>query len=167
MINFSAISKESGISGPTVKSYYQLLEDMFIGFRVPAFSKSPRKYLLATPKFIFFDTGVCYAAAGGEPGRALVRANPGLIFEQWVGQEVWKRLGYLQRGRLFYYRTQSGAEIDFIVEIDNTFIPVEVKWTEHPTAGDARHLIEFMKDMPHRTKQGFIVCRCERPMQSA
>jgi predicted AAA+ superfamily ATPase len=120
---------------------------------------------LSTPEFFFFDTGVRHAAAGGEPGRATVRANPGAIFEQWVGQELWKRIGYLQKGRLYHYRTKSGAEIDFIIEMGNTFIPVEVKWTEHPAAGDARHIIEFIKDMRGRSKKGFIVCRCARPMQ--
>jgi hypothetical protein len=41
----SAISGEVGLPQPTVKSYYQLLEDMFIGFSVPVFSKSPRRHL--------------------------------------------------------------------------------------------------------------------------
>jgi len=163
--NFMGISKEAGISVPTVKSYYQLLEDMFIGFRVPAFSKSARKYLLSTPKFYFFDTGVRHAAAGLTPDRQLVHAAPGRIFEQWVGTELWKRIGYTQQGTLYHYRTKGGAEIDFIVETDNRLIPVEVKWTELPTEKDARHIIEFIKDHPDKAKDGYIVCRCLRPMQ--
>lgn len=54
MVNFAAISQESGVSQPTVKSYYQLLDDMFVGFRVEAFPRSPRKTLLSTPKFLFW-----------------------------------------------------------------------------------------------------------------
>lgn len=165
LINFSGLSRESGVSVPTVKSYYQLLEDMFIGFRVPAFSKSPRKFLLSTPKFFFFDPGVRHAAAGLAAERSLIRANPGPFFEQWVGQELWKRLGYLQRGRLFHYRTKGGAEIDFVLEIDDRFIPVEVKWTEHPRESDARRSIEFIRDFPKKSQKGYIVCRCARPMQ--
>ncbi|HPD61022.1 MAG TPA: ATP-binding protein [Thermodesulfobacteriota bacterium] len=165
IINFSGLSRESGVSVPTVKSYYQLLEDMFIGFRVPAFSKSPRKFLLSTPKFFFFDIGVRHAAAGLAPERSIVKANPGPFFEQWVAQELWKRLGYLKRGRLFHYRTKGGAEIDFILEINDHFIPVEVKWTEHPKESDARHCIEFMRDFPKKSQEGYIICRCSRPMQ--
>jgi predicted AAA+ superfamily ATPase len=67
MINYANISQETGISQPTVKSYYQLLEDMFVGIRVPAYAKSPRKNLLSTPKFLFFDLGVRHAAAGMNP----------------------------------------------------------------------------------------------------
>ncbi len=67
ILNYANISQESGISQPTVKGYYQLLEDMFVGIRVPAYSKSPRKNLLSTPKFMFFDLGVRHAAAGLNP----------------------------------------------------------------------------------------------------
>jgi len=165
VINFSALSKESGVSVPTIKSYYQLLEDLFVGFRVPAFSQSPRKYLLSTPEFFFFDAGVRHAAAGLKPGRSAIKSQPGELFEQWVGQELWKRLGYLNKGRLFHYRTKGGAEIDFILEIDNRFIPVEVKWTEHPSESDARHMLTFMRDVPRKTTEGYIICRCSRPMQ--
>jgi hypothetical protein len=38
MINYAAISREAGVTLPTAKSHYQLLEDMFVGFRVTAFS---------------------------------------------------------------------------------------------------------------------------------
>ena len=92
VVNFASISQEAGISQPTVKSYYQLLEDMFVGFSVPAFSKSPRKNLLSTARFFFFDLGVRHAAAGLRPSRNVARANPGPYFEQWVGAELWKRL---------------------------------------------------------------------------
>ena len=43
MLNYAKISKDAGVSLPTVKNYYQLIEDMFLGFRVTAFSGSPRR----------------------------------------------------------------------------------------------------------------------------
>ena len=69
---------------PTVKSHYQLLEDMFAGVRIPAWSGSPRRALLSTPRFVLFDIGVCHAASGVRPGPDVVRAGPGRRFEQWV-----------------------------------------------------------------------------------
>jgi predicted AAA+ superfamily ATPase len=165
ILNFAAISKETGISQPTIKAYYQLLEDMFVGFRVPAYTRSPRKNLLSTPKFIFFDLGVRNAAAGLTPSRETVRANPGPLFEQWVGIELWKRLQYLGRGQLHYLRTRQGAEVDFIVEQINRLTPIEVKWTEHPTLQDARHLVNFLDEHPKQAKRGYLICRCARPME--
>lgn len=164
MINYSAISNETGISIPTVKSYYQLLEDMFIGFTIPAFSGSPRKHLLSTPRFCFFDLGIRHAATGAKPCPDLVRANPGSFFEQWVGTELWKRLQYMDEGRLCYLRTKDGAEIDFVVEWREHLIPIEVKWTERPTPSDARHLFSFLKENSGAEK-AFLVCRCPRPQK--
>jgi hypothetical protein len=167
IVNYSAIARDAGVSIPTVKSHYQLLEDMFVGFTVPAFSGSARKHVLSTPRFVFFDLGVRHAAAGLTPSRDTVLADPGPLLEQWVGIELWKRLGYLGEGRLSYWRTKDGAEVDWIIETKAGAVPVEVKWTDNPTLSDARHLRSFLDDKGARAKHGYIVCRCPRPMRLA
>ena len=167
MLNYSALSQETGISLPTVKSHYQLLEDMHAGFSVPAWSGSSRKRMLSTPRFFLFDLGVRHAAAGLNPSLETVRANPGPLFEQWVGLELWKRLKYLGHGSLHYYRTRAGAEVDFVVEREGRVIPVEAKWTERPGPADIRQLISFMGEQGRRVKEGFVVCRCDRPLHLA
>jgi predicted AAA+ superfamily ATPase len=167
VLNYAGISQETGVSQPTVKSYYQLLEDMFIGFRVPAFSKSRRKNLLSTPKYLFVDLGVRHAAAGLSASLDIVKANPGPLFEQWVGIELWKRLQYLGEGRLSYLRSRDGAEIDFIVERAGKFTPIEVKWTANPHETDARHLVAFLKEHPKQAERAHIICRCSRPLEIA
>jgi predicted AAA+ superfamily ATPase len=164
VLNYSNISKEAGISQPTVKSHYQLLEDMFVGIRVPAYSKSPRKNVLSTPKFLFFDLGIRHAAAGLNPSIETVKANPGPVFEQWVGIELWQRLQYLGEGKLYHQRTRDGAEVDFIIERSGVLTPVEVKWTERPTPGDARHLLAFLQEKK-TARHGYVICRCPRPLQ--
>ncbi|MBA5867472.1 MAG: AAA family ATPase [Nitrospira sp. CR1.3] len=165
MINYAGISREAGISLPTVKTYYQLLEDMFLGFRVTAFSGSPRKSLLSTERFFFFDLGVRNAAAEMPIETAAVRANPGPLFEQWVGIELWKRLQYLGDGKLHYLRTKAGAEVDFIIARDGRFTPIEVKWTERPTLGDAKHVMTFMREHPKQARHGYLICRCSAPLE--
>ncbi len=162
ILNYSAISQEAGVSLPTVKVYYQLLEDMFVGVRIPAYSKSPRKNLLSTPKFLIFDLGVRHAAAGLTPSTDVVRADPGRYFEQWVGLELWRRLQYLGEGALYHQRTKDGAEVDYIVEHKGRLIPIEVKWTERPSLSDARHLMTFLEEKPKLARQGYVVCRCPR-----
>jgi predicted AAA+ superfamily ATPase len=164
MINYARISRDAGVSLPTVKSYYQLLEDMFLGFRVTAFSGSARKSLLSTERFLFFDIGVRNAAAEFPLESAAILANPGPMFEQWVGIELWKRLQYLGGGKLHYLRTKGGAEIDFIVARGTRLTPIEVKWTERPTPGDARHLVAFLREHRQRARHGYLVCRCPVPL---
>jgi predicted AAA+ superfamily ATPase len=165
MLNYSNISQEAGISQPTVKGYYQLLEDMFVGIRVPAYFRSPRKNLLSTPKFIFFDLGVRHAAAGLNPSIETVKSNPGPLLEQWVGIELWQRLQYLGEGKLYHQRSRDGAEVDFIVEHGGRLTPIEVKWTENPTLNDARHLLTFLREKKKEAKHGYVICRCPRPLQ--
>lgn len=165
-LNYAAISREAGVSQPTVKAHYQLLEDMFIGVSVPAWSGSPRKNLLSTPRFFFFDNGVRNAAAGLVPSEDVVHANPGPAFEAWVAMELWKRLQYTG-GALHHFRTRDGVEVDLVIEQGQALTPVEVKWTEHPDRSDARHVLKFLADHPGRAARGWIVCRCERPMEVA
>lgn len=164
MINYAAVSREAGVSIPTVKTYYQLLEDMFIGFRVTAFSGSARKSVLSTERFCFFDVGVHNAAAEFPLEAATVRANPGPLFEQWVGIELWKRLQYSNGGKLQYLRTKAGAEVDFIVVRGDQLVPIEVKWTDRPTIGDARHLQAFLDEHRDRDRRGWLICRCPSPL---
>lgn len=167
IVNHAKIAKDAAVSAPTVKSHYQLLEDMFVGFHVPAFSGSARKHVLSTPRFCFFDLGVRHAAAGLTTSRDTVLANPGPLLEQWVGIELHKRLAYAGRGRLCYFRTKAGAEVDYVIEMGARLIPIEVKWTENPSREDARHLITFLAEQGRRAPRGYIVCRCERPRQIA
>jgi hypothetical protein len=143
-----------------VKAYYQLLEDMFIGFTVSAFSGSNRKSALSSPRFFFFDLGVRNAAAGIPLTEDSVNAMPGPLFEQWVGCQLWRRLSYGATGTLGYFRTSDGAEVDFILDTRDELIPIEVKWTENPGVKDARHLKSFMAAHKDRCTQGYIVSRC-------
>ncbi len=161
MLNYTKIAKDAGVSLPTVKNYYQLIEDMFLGFRVTAFSGSPRKSLLSTERFYFFDLGVRHAVAELPLQVDMVRGNPGPVFEQWVGIELWKRLKYLGAGKLHYLRTKAGSEVDFIIDHKGAFIPLEVKWTDNPSLADARHLLTFLNEHPQKTKHAYIVCRCK------
>lgn len=165
VVNFAKLAKDVGLAPATVKGHYQLLEDMFIGFSVPGFSRSRRKNLTSTPRFHFFDLGVRHAAAGLVPGPDAVQADPGRALEQWVGIELWKRLGYLGHGRLHHFRTKDGAEIDYIVEFDRRYLPIEVKWTERPDRHDARHLLPFLEEQGAAAPMGYVVCRCPRPEQ--
>ncbi|MGB8296178.1 MAG: DUF4143 domain-containing protein, partial [Polyangia bacterium] len=77
------------------------------------------------------------------------------------------RLQYLGDGRLHYLRSRDGAEIDFIVERQGALVPIEVKWTERPDRSDARHLLTFLQEHPQKARQGFVICRCPRPMRLA
>jgi predicted AAA+ superfamily ATPase len=159
-VNLASISRETGVSAPTIKSYYQLLEDMFIGFSVSAFSESARKGVLSSPRFFFFDAGVRNAAAHIPLVRETVNAAPGPLFEHWVATQLHRVFSYRNDAKLCYFRTADGAEIDFIADVAGKLYPIEVKWTENPTVKDTRHLVRFMAEHADRCPGGYVVSRC-------
>lgn len=50
-------------------------------------------------------------------------------------------------------------------ESEQRLTPIEVKWTDHPTPADARHLLQFMREHPERARHGYVVCRCASPLR--
>ena len=166
IINLSSLSRESGVPLPTLRGYYQVLEDTFVGYRIPAFGRAGRKRVLTTPRFLFFDTGVRNAAARLGFSPAVVKAQAGLLFENWVGLELHHRCRHAGRThRLSFWRTAHGAEVDFVLETVHEVIPIEVKWTEAPHATDTRHLRLFLDSYPQRARRAFLVCRCPAPLR--
>ena len=66
---------------------------------------------------------------------------------------------------MHHQRSRDGAEVDFIIEHGNKLTPIEVKWTEKPALNDARHLLTFLQEKSKEAKQGYVICRCPRPLQ--
>lgn len=116
LLNFSNVARECQLPVRTVQSYYEILEDTLIGFRLMPWMKSARKRLVAHPKFYFFDTGVTNAinhrlSASPDPRTC------GRLFEQWLILETWRQLQYTgSETRLFFWRTNTGAEVDLLIE---------------------------------------------------
>ena len=167
-MNLVKLSNESGIPVTTLRLYYQVLVDTFVGYWLEPFAGRARKRLLTTPKFFFFDLGVRNAAARLPLNESLLRLQGGPLLEQWVGLELMHRVRLLGAGyRVGFWRTVGGAEIDFILETPREIIPVEVKWTERPTPADAGPIERFIKDSPApgKTRKGFVVCRVNEPRQ--
>jgi len=164
IINLTNISRESGVPVSTLRTYYQILEDTFIGYRIPAFGKGGRKRILTTPRFLFCDNGIRNAAARFGFSVDLLKTQIGRLLENWVGQELKHRCLYAGREfRLNFWRTAHGAEVDFILETPREVIPIEVKASQHPSVSDTTHLRLFLDTYPERANRGFIVCRCESP----
>ncbi len=165
-INVARLSQESGVPASTLKLYYQVLVDTFVGHWLTPYSRRTRKRLLTAPRFLFFDLGVRNAAADLVPGPGLPDEMWGGLLEHWVGQELIARAGYAGRGhRVSFWRTTYGAEVDFVWESPGEDIPIEVKWTARPRPIDARHLETFLDDFKGRARRGLLVCRCPEPQQ--
>ncbi len=165
-VNLTKLSQETGIGLSSLRNYYDVLVDTFVGYRIPAYGRAGRKRLLSTPKFLFFDLGVRNAAADAVMDPRSLGTSGGDLLEQWVGTELMTRALSLDRGnRVSFWRTVSGAEVDFVWEGHEEDIPIEVKWTENPRPEDARHLETFLDAYPRRSHRALLVCRVPRRQQ--
>ncbi|MEA2011954.1 MAG: AAA family ATPase [Verrucomicrobiota bacterium] len=165
-INLSKLSQESGIPVSTVKNYYQVLADTFVGYWLQPYRKLSRKRLLTTPEFLFFDTGVCNAAARFNIQSSLLNEIGGRLFENAVGIELIHRAATLgQHFSVSFWRTVSGTEVDFIWETPNEDIPIEVKWTQSPSSKHAKNVEKFIDIHHERCSRGFVVCRIKQAQQ--
>lgn len=159
--HFRGIARELGIAHTTVAGYYEILEDCLIAERIEPLSESrTRKKLTKSPRYLFFDLGVRRAAA--EEGPRLGARVLGSLFEQFVGLELLRAMR--SRGgdmTLHFWRDPGGPEVDWIVTSADRWLPVEVKWTEAPSARDAPHLETFLAEHP-KARGAVVVCRTPR-----
>lgn len=155
--NFHRLSEDVGVSHVTVKEYYQILEDCMIAIRIDPFIQGSRKRLIKSSRYIYFDLGVRRACA--KENIFTTEKTYGNLFEQWVALTIWRWQRYFAPLQtLHFWRDANGPEVDLIIKADHELLPIEIKWTTHPTAKDARHLQLFMQEYP-AAKRAIIICR--------
>lgn len=162
-VNLSRLSQDIGVAHTTIAGFYQVLEDCLIAERIdPIRDGSIRKRLSKAPKYLFFDLGIRRLSA--EEGTALPITILGKLLEQFVGIELIRqsRLKPLPIN-VRYWRDHAGPEVDYVLEFDNQFIPIEVKWTTSPVEKDFQHLKIFLKEYPNARK-AYVVCQTPKWM---
>ena len=161
IINLRKLSQEIGVAHTTIGAYYQILEDCLIAERVEPLTRSKvRKKLTKSKKFLFFDLGVRRVAA--REGTKLPRDTMGNIFEQFIGLELLRAAHIANpAARIRFWRDPDGPEVDWIIDKNGAYTPVEVKWTDNPAVGDIRYLEVFLAEHPS-AKAGYLVCRIPR-----
>ena len=122
-VSYQSLARDAAISHGTVKKYIDILEALFIVFRVTPFSKNIARSLLKEPKLYFFDTG-------------LVRGDDGARLENLVAvcllKHVYAKIDYQAEDyALHYLRTKDGQEVDFALVKDNAVEQmIEVKYAD-------------------------------------
>lgn len=125
LVNYANISSDIGVSEPTVKSYYEILEDSLLGFQLFPWRKGKSRKSIATSKFYFFDTGVVHTIL--RTPNVLDRNTDlfGKSFEQFLAQEIRAYISYTRKDLPFnFWRSVDKKEVDFVIG-DN--IAIEVK----------------------------------------
>lgn len=151
VLNYAKIARDVGVDIKSIQSYFQILEDTLIGFRVPAYRRSLRKRQLTNPKFYFFDPGVKRALERTLTVPLLPQTSAfGEAFEHFVFLEIKRRAEYAKKDFSFsYLKTHDGAEIDLVIERPGRPIAlVEIKSAQRIDPSMVKHLEIFSKELP-------------------
>lgn len=161
MVNYSNIASDCGISAPTVKEYFQILEDTLTGRFLSSFQKKPKRRVILAPKFYFFDIGVANYLL--KRGRIEMGSESfGKAFEHFIYLELYAHSKYSDLNySISYWRTASQLEVDFI--LGEHEIAIEVKSTEMVTTRHIKGLKSFAEE--YYVKKLIIVSNDRYPRQ--
>ncbi len=168
-VNFSNIARECGVTGHTVRSHFDILEDTLLGTWLPAFRRRVKRRVTQSPKFYFADVGIVNRLARRgvlEPPSE----NFGKAFENWVFHELKAFVGYRDIDEeLSYWRLPSGIEVDFVIgamrmaieakastAITRTHLKgLRILREEHPQV--QRRMVVSLERRPRRTPDGIDI----------
>jgi predicted AAA+ superfamily ATPase len=163
MISYVTISRDCGISAPTVKAHFEILSDTLLGQFVQPYRKIGKRRLVTTPKFYLFDPGVArflLKQTRIEPGSPAF----GKAFEHVVFCELRSYLAYQQPGiDMTFWRTSSGFEVDFV--LGNADAAIEVKATALANDNHLKGLRAIAEEYP--TPKRILVSNDPNPRKTS
>jgi uncharacterized protein len=128
-VSRSEIGTALGMSKDTVSSYIDLLEKSFVVFRLSAFSRNLRKEITRNDKIYFYDLGIRNMSIGNF--KPIIQRNDiGALWENFLIAERMKKLAYTRtHARTYFWRTYTGAELDYVEERGGNLFGYELKYS--------------------------------------
>jgi predicted AAA+ superfamily ATPase len=154
VVNFTNIARETGVSGQTVRGYFDILADTLLGRFLPSYRHRPRRRTVGSAKFYFADVGIVNFLA--RRGRMTAGSELlGKAFENWVFHELCAYNSYREVFAHFaYWRLASGIEVDFIV--NHIDCAIEAKASRSVSDRHLKGLRELVKDHPEVKKRVIV-----------
>ena len=128
LISYSELGRSLGMSTETVQRYIDLLEKSFVVFRLTGYSRNLRKEIVKNPKIYFVDLGIRNAIMENfhSPDK---RPDRGGLWENFLLVErIKSQANRQERANRFFWRTYTGAELDYVEESGGTLRGFEFKW---------------------------------------
>lgn len=159
LFNQSAIAVEAGVDANTVKRWLSILETSFIAFRLPPYFRNYNKRLLKTPKLYFYDTGLLCSLLGiRAPEQLHQHFLKGALFENFIIVETLKQFHHRGiRPLCYYWRDNTGNEIDLLIEDGARLFPVEIKSGRTIQPDFFKNLDFFHKISGNPPEQGWVI----------
>lgn len=141
-VSFNELAQTCSMDNKTVERYIILLEQCYIIFRLPSFSRNLRHELKSSRKIYFYDNGIRNALIADFKAPE-IRQDIGALWENFVISERMKSNEYYHRWvNRYFWRTKQQQEIDYLEERDGTLHAFEIKWNPRAKASLPKTFIE-------------------------
>jgi predicted AAA+ superfamily ATPase len=154
LVNISELSNTLGLHKSTIEKYLNVLEGTFMFQRLTPFFQNVRREISKMPKIYAMDLGMRNFAAGNFNEIAL-RDDRGVMAENFVFAELTRLIEV--PGDIHFWRTQTKAEVDLIIELPDQIIPTEVKFTTMKSPRLSRSFRSFL--VKYRPQWGLVFTR--------
>jgi hypothetical protein len=132
-VSYNELGSICGMDAKTVEKYIHLLEQAFVVFRLPSFSRNLRNELKSSRKIYFYDNGIRNAVINNFNPVSL-RNDIGFLWENFLVSERQKYNAYQQLNKnSFFWRTVNQQELDLIEEFGGQIHAYEFKWNTKKT----------------------------------
>lgn len=127
-VSFNELAVLIGADKATVEKYIDLLEKCFVVFKLPSYSRNMRNEIKKGKKIYFYDNGIRNAVLSNF-ALPQQRTDMGALWENFLISERLKRNKYMGNyAQMYFWRTQSQQEIDYVEECDGRLSAFEFKW---------------------------------------
>lgn len=129
LLNMTSLGNDCGVSHKTVAAWLSVLEAGYVVFLLQPHHQNFGKRLVKTPKLYFHDTGLAAHLLGIHDAQHMsIHSARGALFENLVISELLKRR-YNQglANNLYFWRNNTGEEVDLVVEQGDKLLPIEIK----------------------------------------
>ena len=148
ILNFSEISRELSLNRLVVAGYFEILEDLLLATRISPFTHRAKRKMISHQKFYFFDVGV-YKTLRPIGPLDIREKSEGVVLETLFYQSLRAINDYFDlKYKIYFWRTTSGSEIDFIIYGPKGLYAFEIKRSSKITSKSLRGLKAFKEDYP-------------------
>ena len=160
LLNFADLARDAAMPQTTLQRYWSLFEATFLVRSLPPWSANLGKRLVKTPKVLLNDSALLCYLCGLDAARLQTDdLMVGAVLESFVAGELTRQISWSKtRPALFYYRTHTQQEVDFVLEdAAGRLVGIEVKKTASPATNDFKGLDHLREVTGKRFLRGLLL----------
>lgn len=159
LLNYSELSRTTGLPQSTLKRYMALFETIFMIDHLPAWYSNLGKRLVKTTKLVMNDTGLLAALLAVDAARLENTPLCGALIENFVIMELKKQISWsATRPAMLHYRTQGGQEVDIVLEDSaGRVVGIEIKSAKSVGGQDFRGLQSLAEASGNNFLRGIVL----------